>query len=460
MKYIILALLICSLKLNGQIVNIPDPNFKYALVHNPYVVVDKNGDGEIQVSEAEAINEDLSVLNSNVTDLTGIEAFINMKQFTCNNNYFPELTIKNLPNLEILSCGTNKTTKLTLVGLSGLKRLFCNENELSYLDLKECPNIEVINCCFNSLWGMDISACTKLRELYCYENKLNSLDLKHCAGFEQLWAGYNHLYNLEISNLKKLFYIECHNNRLNYISLKGLDSLQMIDCRNNYLNALDLSGLDELLFLNCSFNKIEEINPSGLPRLVSLFCNNNQLGQLNVSNCANLQLLQCDSNHISALNLNNAPVLNYLSVPMNDLKHIILKDGVLNNIDFLSTYHNPDLEYICKDEDDIIPATTIKINTDCEVSSIDLDKVNTGISIYPNPSSQYLFVEFNSVELSSLVDKVKIYRYDGKLAEVVPHTQEAQKIMVNINNYEKGMYLLSLIHDDKIIKSLPFIISH
>ena len=50
--------------LNAQVVNIPDPNFLAALIEEG---VDTDGDGMIQLSEAEAVIE-LSVFNQEITD--------------------------------------------------------------------------------------------------------------------------------------------------------------------------------------------------------------------------------------------------------------------------------------------------------------------------------------------------------------------------------------------------------
>ena len=55
---------------NGQIVNIPDANFKNALIDEG---VDTNNDGEIQVSEAEA------VISLNVWSMNHIKSSILLK---------------------------------------------------------------------------------------------------------------------------------------------------------------------------------------------------------------------------------------------------------------------------------------------------------------------------------------------------------------------------------------------
>ena len=87
---------------NAQIVNIPDSNFKAMLLSaNPsnfiastelptylssndswtvsnYHVIDTNGDGEIQVIEAQSIKYLTIAGDTTISDLTGIQAFINL----------------------------------------------------------------------------------------------------------------------------------------------------------------------------------------------------------------------------------------------------------------------------------------------------------------------------------------------------------------------------------------------
>ena len=73
--YTLLFFLTCTF-LNAQIVNIPDPNFKNALIDEG---VDTNNDGEIQVSEAEAVLN-LNVNDRNISSLEGIQSFINLEE--------------------------------------------------------------------------------------------------------------------------------------------------------------------------------------------------------------------------------------------------------------------------------------------------------------------------------------------------------------------------------------------
>jgi len=56
-------------------VYIPDANFKAKLIT---LGVDTNTDGNIQFSEAAAVNTELNVSSSNIADITGFEAFTNV----------------------------------------------------------------------------------------------------------------------------------------------------------------------------------------------------------------------------------------------------------------------------------------------------------------------------------------------------------------------------------------------
>src|SRR5690606_27895588 len=78
-------------------------NIAYDSDSNP-IVVDSNGDYEIQESEALLVwNLDLG--DADISDATGIEAFTNLRLLTCHGN--PSLTsldLTSLSNLEQFTC--------------------------------------------------------------------------------------------------------------------------------------------------------------------------------------------------------------------------------------------------------------------------------------------------------------------------------------------------------------------
>lgn len=75
--YYIISLIFLSGIAHAQIVNIPDSNFKTELLnHSP--VIDTNGDGEIQVSEAEAVLL-LYLYHKQIPSLERLQSFINLE---------------------------------------------------------------------------------------------------------------------------------------------------------------------------------------------------------------------------------------------------------------------------------------------------------------------------------------------------------------------------------------------
>lgn len=143
---------------NAQIVNIPDANFKARLLQaspfnmiastltpndNGYVSsynkIDINNDGEIQVSEALLIKY-LRVSTANITDVTGVNEFINLKYFNCTTNQISDIDVSGLINLRILHCQTNQLNSLNLKNNnpdSWLTLEFFSNNQIAYICVDE-----------------------------------------------------------------------------------------------------------------------------------------------------------------------------------------------------------------------------------------------------------------------------------------------------------------------------------
>ena len=100
--YVLFFFLICGFA-SGQIVNIPDANFKNALLTTycadfnndglPDGDADTNNDGEIQVSEAQAVYQ-LTLNYQGISSLEGIQSFSNLEWLSCNNNNLSTLFFK------------------------------------------------------------------------------------------------------------------------------------------------------------------------------------------------------------------------------------------------------------------------------------------------------------------------------------------------------------------------------
>ena len=146
--YVVLSLCCFSVLTFGQIVNIPDANFKNALTNNLCIDTDSNGlldddvdsnnDGEIQVSEALATTN-LRLSDNGITSIQGIDNFTNLQYFDCSLISLGSLHLSNLPNLIGFGCESCQLFEITADNLPNLQRFSVTRNFLSSIDLSNTP---------------------------------------------------------------------------------------------------------------------------------------------------------------------------------------------------------------------------------------------------------------------------------------------------------------------------------
>ncbi|WCO01070.1 T9SS type A sorting domain-containing protein [Psychroserpens ponticola] len=240
-------------------VSIPDANFKAALVAD--TAINTNGNTEIECSEASAFTGFINIEYQNVSDLTGIEAFINMTSFRCNNN-------------QITSLDLSANTAITYIK--------CNDNGLTSINLSGLTNLETLDCYNNSLTNIDVSGFTALSNLRCYDNGLTSLNTSGATALEGIW---------------------CYNNNLTNLDVSTNTSLLELTCTNNNLTSLNVSGATALEQLYCSENSITSMDVSANTNLYDIIVNNNALTSLNVANGINSSILASNFNATNNPNL-------------------------------------------------------------------------------------------------------------------------------------------------------------
>jgi Leucine-rich repeat (LRR) protein len=195
-------------------VKIPDSNFINALISWG---VDKNGDGQISTAEAEAIDT-LSVMDKSISDLTGIEAFVNLIYLDCWINQLTSLDVSNNTDLQNLICSNNQLTTLNISNNTALKELACGSNQLINLDVSNNIALESLGCKENQLNALDVSNNTALVWLSCENNQLTALDVSDNTELQTLICSNNQLTTLNISN----------NTDLVYLGIDGMPSLYKV----------------------------------------------------------------------------------------------------------------------------------------------------------------------------------------------------------------------------------------
>lgn len=365
MNKFLLVFIVCLISqlFYSQNITIPNGNFKSALVNSICVDtngdgtldddVDTNNDGEIQVSEAEAVNN-LNVSSKSISSLTGIEYFVNIQSLNISSNSISSMDISSLTELESIDCSHNALTDINISNLTKLKSLILGRNWFTSLNINS-NSVEYLNSTSSPyLTNLDVSLMPNLKNLRCNFNKLTSLDVSSLNYLEVLQCSNNELTSLIIGNLPFLKEIAMTSNELTSIPLENLPNLESLWCDFNNLETLDVSKLNSLTTLHCSGNELTSLIPS--PSIKELMCYNNNLTSLDLSNVEEIEILNCHSNNLKSLFLKNGG-----------------DDTTSNNGDFTIQFSgNPSLEYICADDFEI---STIQYlldlfgYTNCEVNT-------------------------------------------------------------------------------------------
>ena len=181
-------------------VYIPDAAFLNALIIGG---VDTNGDGKISPAEAEVVTY-LNVSEKGISDMTGIEAFINLDTLFCSKNQLTSLDVSENAGLHILLCPGNQLTSLNVSSNFALTVLQCYDNQLTSVDVSNRPDLYIFHCFNNRLTSLDVTKSTKLVHFWCYDNQLNSLDVSNNTMLKSLYCENNQLASLDVSNNTRL----------------------------------------------------------------------------------------------------------------------------------------------------------------------------------------------------------------------------------------------------------------
>ncbi|WP_343329454.1 DUF7619 domain-containing protein [Polaribacter staleyi] len=415
LKLLSIALFFISSTIFCQIVNIPDNEFKNVLLtYSPSI--DTNNDNEIQVTEAAAVTsldvsghqsyEDFGggcdpimdpgcigggggggIFIDGISDLTGIEAFVNLTSLNCSFNDLTSLDVSALTQLTNLDCSYNINysnynanfngissltlpTSNTLVTLNtsqnnistidvsnqtNLTSLNTNNNILTSLNLTNTPLLQNLKCEYNQLTSLNIAASTQLTNLECFNNQITSLDLTNQTALITLKSYNNNLNSLSLPTSSSLTYVHSWNNSittldastltglvelaiytnsLTSLTLPATTTLKKLLCYQNNLTTLDTSVATGLITLNTSSNSLTSLILPSTATLQALICNANNLPSLNLSSSINLTTLNCNNNNLNMLDVSTNTSLTTLSCANNNLTALnTLTNTTLTNLD-------------------------------------------------------------------------------------------------------------------------------
>lgn len=226
--------------------NFPDPVFQQYVKDN-IDTADTTGqkDGKLSQAERDAVTE-ISITNTNCTDLTGIAYFANLKILYCSDNKLTGLDMSGNPALEQLLCYENNLESLNVTKNKKLSKLKCQHNGLKELNLKDNENLTELNCSYNHLTTLDVSNNAKLRILECSNDDMEKLNLGDITNLRWLLCPENNLTELDVSKNRYLERLHCRYNNLRRLVIGNTYSLTMLYLLGNHLTSLDLYHKGEI----------------------------------------------------------------------------------------------------------------------------------------------------------------------------------------------------------------------
>lgn len=232
MKKIIITFLVFPFFMNAQ-VSIPDMNFENELISQG---IDTDGivNGQISIIDAEAKTGTLNLDNKGISNLTGIEAFINIVQ---------------------LRFDDNNVSSFDISALTGLTQIRCANNSLTAIDVSNNTGLTIMEIQNNLIETIDLSANTALSILRCNNNNLMSLNVSNNMLLSNLRCNVNNIASLDLSLNTILTELRCQNNNLSVLNVKNGNNTSIITFNANNNSSLSCIEVDEVAYADANFTK-------------------------------------------------------------------------------------------------------------------------------------------------------------------------------------------------------------
>lgn len=194
----------------------------------------KNDDGTVSLTPENlaAIEKvtSLTVSGQSLSDLSGIEYFVNLISLDCKKNNLTSLDVSNLTKLTALTCNDNQLTKLDVSSLTNLSILYCQYNKLTTLDVSQNTALWNLNCSNNQLSELNVANNPKLQTLSCTDNQLTALDIENNTVLSKLYCNNNQLAELNVSKNTVLTRLYCYANRMSKLDVTNNLKLTALYC--------------------------------------------------------------------------------------------------------------------------------------------------------------------------------------------------------------------------------------
>ena len=411
----------------GDFVYIPDPNFEQSLID-----IGVDTDGVVNTSILREDAETITSLNLNnslftpegygfnnpaivnvsgkISDLTGIEAFIN------------------LTNLQV------SYSELETVNVSAnvlLEELWITDGILTGIDVTSNTNLLRLGVMRNNITGtVDVSQNTLLEWLFIYYNSINTIDLSNNPNLWNLWVNNNALTSLDISL----------NLNLQRLDVQYNPGLNLITNPAGYtsLTSANLSGIGL-----ANYNLYAPL----FPNLQWLLLNDNNLTRFNGNNALLVENLFLNNNGIDKLDLSSNIALKQVRVNNNVLTELDLRNG--NNIDLTTLTATGNL------------LTCISVDNPTEVLPYSSWNIDLGVILSANCSAEAEVVLIPDSNFEIALGEYDTNGLNGNIllsdAESITNLNVSNASIIDLTGIEAFVNLIELNVSDNLLDTINLI---
>ena len=346
----------------------------------------------------------LTLKNSEITNITGLEKFVNLTELNLSNNNISSITplneLNSLVNLNLSdnkSIGNNSASLQTKTGLTSLNLANTGLSNITFIsNLNKITNLDISNNSISNLQPLQSLNAIKILNVSNNKNlvtidyikshiTLTELNISG-TGITDLGDTYNHIGIQNLRNLKLL-------------NVRGLNVQDLSPIVDRYYNETDeeyhayleeLTTLDISYTLGLSFGELE-----ALKNITDLYMlGDNIYSVYGISHLSKLNYINLEENQIQDISdfielSYDENGVQYVSKRLT-AKEIILKNNQISNINVLR--YIGDIDYIDLSENKIYDASSLENKTLSK--GLHLEKQNVELEVYKKSAqvNQYIIL--------------------------------------------------------------------
>lgn len=245
-----------SKPINDVYLSIPDSHFEAILIDQG---IDSDGVINQQMLKTDA--EEVSLLDLNfsadfgeISDLTGIEGFVNLKLLSAASNNIKNIDLSLNTKLDTLLLQGNYLTSIDISNNPNLILVDIQSNELSSINgLSRATSLKKLNLSWNNLEEFSIHN-ESIEVLHISQNLLKSFDTNGALNLRNILLTTNELTTVDLSSNTLLETLLISDNKIQNINLEHISNLTHLYITSNSLTSLDVSNNQELVDLKVNRN--------------------------------------------------------------------------------------------------------------------------------------------------------------------------------------------------------------